>query len=522
MRWVRVSLFSEFMIPHAAGDPVAARIVPDVDSFADSIRRFEYVPVVCEIAVNGVSVVDILKACPPCDAVAVLESGKDGRYSYIAVEPTKIEIEADAADPLQRLCEALDPRPVAPNSLVANFVGGAIGVLSYDLCRSIERLPSTTLDDLRVDDLMVLRVDNYFEVDHARHLVRCVSVRRDDGRSAADQYAAACVRIETMAAILALAEQTPDAPRAARRADRCPPAVESPAAEESVTQARFEQMVRTAREYILAGDVFQVNLSIRYDVPLEADPLELYEELRAINPSPYMAYLRIADLAVVSASPEQLIRVQAGEVVTRPIAGTRPRGATDADDRAFAEELIANPKERAEHLMLVDLERNDIGRVAEFGSVVVDELMAIERYSHVMHLVSSVRGRLRPGCDVVAAVRACFPGGTITGAPKIRAMEIIEELEPVRRGVYTGSIGWIGYDGSAEFNIAIRTIVVKHGVAYAQAGAGIVADSDPTAEYHESHRKARAALEAIARANRRSRERTADGDVTLATSGEVR
>jgi para-aminobenzoate synthetase component 1 len=259
----------------------------------------------------------------------------------------------------------------------------------------------------------------------------------------------------------------------------------------------YMRAVRQIQRYIADGDVFQVNLSLRQSRPLRTAPEDIYECLRVLNPSPYMGMLRFPDFQLVSASPELLVRSYRGRLSTCPIAGTRRRGKSEAEDRALAEELLANEKERAEHIMLVDLERNDLGRICRYGSVKVTDLMRIERYSHVMHLVSQVEGDLAPGKDAFDIIAATFPGGTITGAPKVRTMQIIEELEPVRRGPYTGSIGWIDYNGNMEFNIIIRTLVVTGGTGYIQAGAGIVIDSDPAREYKESLNKAKALWKAI-------------------------
>lgn len=270
-----------------------------------------------------------------------------------------------------------------------------------------------------------------------------------------------------------------------------------PGLERSFTKEQFMAAVERVQQYIAAGDVFQVNLSVRQGCALSADPAELYEWLRVVNPSPYMGYLQFGDFQLISGSPELLVQLEGAQVRTRPIAGTRPRGASDEQDLQLASELIDNEKERAEHIMLVDLERNDMGKVCRYGTVKVAELMAIERYSHVMHIVSEVTGELAAGHDAYDVISATFPGGTITGAPKIRTMEIIEELEPVRRGPYTGSIGWIDYNGNTEMNIVIRTLVALNGRGYVQAGAGIVIDSDPEKEYIESLNKAKALWKTI-------------------------
>jgi para-aminobenzoate synthetase component 1 len=275
----------------------------------------------------------------------------------------------------------------------------------------------------------------------------------------------------------------------------------------SFAREQFEEAVRRVQAYIAQGDVFQVNLSVRQSKPMRVAAADVYGVLRKLNPSPYMGYLHFPEFQLVSGSPELLIKVKGGAVSTRPIAGTRPRGQNDAEDEALVRELVENEKERAEHVMLVDLERNDLGRVCRYGSVRVSEFMVVEKYSHVMHIVSHVEGELAEGKDAFDAVAAAFPGGTITGAPKVRTMEIIEELEPVKRGVYTGSIGWFGFNGDVEVNIAIRTMVVKDGMAHVQAGAGIVIDSRPEAEYAESLKKAEALWKALELSEQRKASR---------------
>jgi para-aminobenzoate synthetase component 1 len=264
----------------------------------------------------------------------------------------------------------------------------------------------------------------------------------------------------------------------------------------SQEEASFKVAVERVQEYIKSGDVFQVNLSVRQSKPLQTEPLHIYSKLRELNPSPYMGFLQAPEFQLISASPELLVKKKGRRISTRPIAGTRSRGQNDEEDEKLANELISNEKERAEHVMLVDLERNDIGRVCQFGTVEVDEFMVIEKYSHVMHIVSNVKGLLREDKHAFDVAKAVFPGGTITGAPKVRTMEIIEELEPVRRGIYTGSIGWIGFNGDMELNIVIRTMLAKDGLAYVQAGAGIVIDSKPKAEYKECLKKAKALWQA--------------------------
>ncbi|MEA2063322.1 MAG: anthranilate synthase component I family protein, partial [Gemmatimonadota bacterium] len=265
----------------------------------------------------------------------------------------------------------------------------------------------------------------------------------------------------------------------------------------NTTRQEYEQMVRRAKQYIHAGDIFQVVLSQRFATEISGDPFDVYRALRRINPSPYMFYLKMGSIRVAGSSPEVLVRSEGPVVTTRPLAGTRPRGATPEEDRALEEELLADPKERAEHVMLVDLGRNDLGRICEYGTVRVTEQMAVERYSHVMHIVSNVEGRLKAGTPPLEVLGACFPAGTVSGAPKVRAMEIIDELEKEARGIYAGAVGYIDFSGNCDFCITIRTIVIRDCTAYVQAGAGIVADSDPALEYQETLNKARALLKAI-------------------------
>ncbi len=399
--------------------------------------------------------------------------------------------ESDTGDPFEQLRALCAANPIVSNPLLRRFGGGLVGWFSYDLCRTIERLPSLAADDLALPLCYFQFVDSFIEFDHERGLLNLATLPKLHEGDLTEQYRQMAERLQEMAELLATLPNGED--------DASPPAIHADPDNftPTVTPDQFAQIVSRTREYIFAGDIFQANLSVRFQRAFRSDPLALYRQLRAINPSPFMAFIEGGECAVVSASPELLIRASGRTIETRPIAGTRRRGANEAEDEEKIAELLGNEKERAEHLMLVDLERNDIGRVARYGTVQVDELMTVEKYSHVIHIVSNVRGELRQGMDALDAIRACFPGGTITGAPKVRSMEIIEELEPTRRGIYTGSIGWLGWNGDAEFNIAIRTLLVKDGVAYLQAGAGIVADSVPEHEYRESLRKAQAAMNAV-------------------------
>jgi anthranilate synthase component I len=399
------------------------------------------------------------------------------------------------ADPLAELDALLQSaQPVAVPGL-PRFFGGAVGYLGYDVIRYIERLPAAPPDALALPEALlvftdtVLAIDNVYGRAHAVTTAEVAGIADEAGLRQC--YDDAVARVD--AVVRALAERPGPGP-VELAADTADVAFES-----SYTRAAFEADVARIRGYIDAGDAFQVVLSQRLSLPLAREPLALYRALRALNPSPYLFFLELDGVALVGSSPEVLVRVEDGTVTVRPIAGTRPRGASPEEDARLAAELEADPKERAEHLMLVDLGRNDVGRVARFGSVRVPAFMSVETYSHVLHLVSQVEGELRAGLSAVDVFRACFPAGTVSGAPKIRAMEIIDELEPVRRGVYAGAVGYFAYGGrTMDTAIAIRTLVAADGTAHVQAGAGIVADSDPAAEYEETLAKARALLRVLA------------------------
>ncbi|HYS77792.1 MAG TPA: anthranilate synthase component I family protein, partial [Candidatus Dormibacteraeota bacterium] len=372
--------------------------------------------------------------------------------------------------------------------------------LSYDLVRSIERLPRSVKDDLRVPDILFGLYDTVLAFDHLKQRIQIVSnIRTEDrgervkARVLGERYRAARRNIDVMENLLRRAA-APAARRAPGR-DRW---------RANVSEARYKASVRRAKDYIRAGDIFQVVLSQRFERKARAAPFSIYRALRRINPSPYMYYLDFGEVALAGASPEMLVRVEGDRIRTRPIAGTRPRGRDEDEDRAMERELLTDPKERAEHVMLVDLGRNDLGRVGRAGSVEVSRFMAVERYSHVMHLVSEVTARLRADRDAFDGLLACFPAGTVSGAPKVRAMEIIEELETTRRGPYAGAVGYIDYSGNLDSCITIRTTVMSRGIAHVQAGAGIVADSVPEHEYRECVSKAGALIDAIERAEART------------------
>jgi anthranilate synthase component 1 len=400
------------------------------------------------------------------------------------------------ADPLTVLkAEMASFTPVSIPDL-PRFSGGAVGFLSYDAVRRFERLPATAGDALGLPEAAFMLADTLVAFDHARQRLLIIANARLEGDVSA-AYRRATARIDEIAARLRAPIPQFSLPS---------PVGDAPPLTSNFSQAEFEAMVRQAKDYIAAGDIFQVVLSQRLSRRTSAYPFAIYRALRRVNPSPYMVFMRFPGglgtppLHVIAASPEMHVRLESGVAEVRPIAGTRPRGKSAAEDAALGEELLADEKERAEHVMLVDLGRNDLGRVCDYGSVHVEEMMAVERYSHVMHIVSDVRGRLAAGRDAFDLLRATFPAGTVSGAPKVRAMEIIEALEGTRRGLYAGVIGYIGYDGTMDSCIAIRTIAMQGDTVHIQAGAGIVADSDPAREYEESLNKARALAEAVRRA----------------------
>jgi anthranilate synthase component 1 len=428
---------------------------------------------------------------------------KWGRYSFLGTEPAlvfrargrEIEIETPGAgtaretveDPFEALRRLLARyRPVTVPGM-PRFAGGAVGHIGYDMVRAFERLPRLLPDDLDLPEACLMLSESLLVFDNVAQKIKAVShVHVREGESLEAAYDAAVARIDTLVSRLAAVPVEPPA------VGTTPGAVTS-----NVAPADYQKAVERAKEYIRAGDIIQVVLAQRFELPLHAAPFNVYRCLRTVNPSPYMFFLALGDHALAGASPEVMARVEDGEVTVRPIAGTRPRGTIEREDKALAAELVADPKERAEHLMLLDLGRNDVGRVARTGTVEVTESFVIERYAHVMHLVSNIRGQLAEGRDGFDVFRATFPAGTLTGAPKIRAMEIIEELEPVRRGVYGGAVGYFAFSGATDTAIAIRFVLMRNGRAYVQAGAGIVADSDPESEHRECVNKARAMIQAV-------------------------
>ena len=429
----------------------------------------------------------------------LLESVEGGerlaRYSFIGTEPYRVlktgpGEQGGAVDPLVPIQEELERFQAVPVPGLPRFHGGAVGYLAYEVARYFERLPSPPGDALQLPEAVLLFTDTLLVFDHLKHQIKVVSHAHLDG-DVEQAYSKAVQRIERLVERL----EQPLLQRPAGPGRDI--AQEGPPITSNTLQERYHENVRQGKEYIYAGDMIQVVLSQRLSRPTTAHPFDIYRALRAINPSPYMYYLHLDDFHLIGASPEMLMRVEEGHMDYHPIAGTRPRGATEEEDQALEEELRTDEKERAEHIMLVDLGRNDVGRVSEPGSVRVTHLMEVERYSHVMHLVSHVTGQLQPGLTTFDALRSCFPAGTVSGAPKIRAMEIIAELEPDRRGPYAGAVGYFSFSGNIDTAITIRTIVLKDGVAHVQAGGGIVADSTEEGEYEETLHKAAALLRAI-------------------------
>jgi anthranilate synthase component 1 len=416
------------------------------------------------------------------------EQGRVGRYSFIGFRPRKVLRWSlgDGGDPYALAAAELERFKPAPLDGLPPFAGGAVGVFAYDLVRTVEPLGEPNPDPLCLPDLALMLTDALVCFDHLKRTITVL----------ANAYADDDLEASYDDALRTIAEVRGRLRGPVPRAEVASPRDVQPF-ESNMAPEQFEAVVARIIEYIRAGDAYQVVPSQRWSGSVPVEAFSIYRGLRAINPSPYMYFLDFGDFEIAGASPEPLITVSGRTVSTRPIAGTRPRGATIEEDRALAEELLADPKERAEHVMLVDLGRNDLGRVCEYGSVKVEELMAVESYSHVMHIVSSVVGRLRDGVGALDALRSVLPAGTLSGAPKVRAMQIIDELEPVKRGGYGGAIGWVAYTGDLDTCIHIRTVVVKDGVAHVQAGGGTVADAKPAFERAESEAKARAVLQAI-------------------------
>ena len=485
---------------------------PNLDQYLDYYQQFEIVPVYRRLLSDHLT---------PVSAFRLLDTGKDsaglfesviggekiGRYSFIAVGPRARIVaygnqvthssedstrEFQCEEPLEYLSNAVGQHSIAPIPDLPPFVGGAIGFAAYDVVRYVENLPNPPSDDRRLPDLDFSFYDQLVVFDHVNKTISVIVLSRaDKNRSAQEAYSRALDWIQTIVDKL-------DQPPPQHSLADIPLALSPTLSPKSnFSQDKFEQAVLKCREYIQAEDIFQVVLSQRFEIPCSSEPIEIYRSLRVINPSPFMFLLRTPECTLVGSSPEVMARVFDRTVTVRPLAGTRPRGKTPEEDAALAADLLADPKERAEHVMLVDLGRNDVGRVAEFGSVRLTDLMVVENYSHVMHISSNVQGILRKDLNAMDAFRSCLPAGTVSGAPKVRAMEIIDELEPTKRGPYAGAVGYFDYRGNMDTCITLRTIVIRDNVVYIQAGAGLVADSIPQNEYQETVNKAKALLAAV-------------------------
>jgi anthranilate synthase component 1 len=480
------------------------------EEFVELAQRGTFVPVCKEIVADLLTPVSaFLKIAEHSDYAFLLESVEGGervgRYSFLGKDPFlvvrgkaegtvieragTVETSPDSFVATVRRLMADFRAPYVPH--LPRFTGGAVGYLTYDAAEWFEPVPSARGPiegpGSATDLATFMLFDTVLAFDHVRHRILIISNARTTGQETLESlYRTACSKIEALERDL---EGT--------LAVGARPALTPPVVRSNLTRDTFEQQVRTAKEYIAAGDIFQVVLSQRFEVDVAVDPFTVYRALRHVNPSPYMYFIRNGRIAIVGSSPEMLVRVEGSRVETHPIAGTRPRGATADEDVRLGEELKRNEKERAEHVMLVDLGRNDVGRVCAYGSVRVPQFMGLERFSHVMHLTSVVEGRLADDRDRLDALVSCFPAGTVSGAPKVRAMQIIRELEPSGRGLYAGAVGYLDFAGNLDCCIAIRTIIMNGRKAFVQAGAGIVMDSNPQAEYEETCAKARALLDAI-------------------------
>jgi len=489
-------------------------IHPDFETFAKRAREGNLIPVCREILADTETPVTALMKLADRPHLFLLESVEGGekwaRYSFLGVAPRMIvriregEVLIKEKDSQRRVAHGGDPmkvlkeilgrsRPV-PMEGLPRFFGGAVGFLGYEMVRYFERIPAGRRPAPAEDEAFFLVTDTLIIFDNVRHTIKVVAcAMTDEGPDLRAIYDDAVARIDEMTALLRVPSR--------ERPPAAVPEVFQPFRPDMAPET-FMEMVRRTKAYIAQGDIIQAVLSQRFQRETTADPVDLYRALRHVNPSPYLFFLKDEGLCLIGSSPEVMVRLDQGIAELKPIAGTRRRGATEQEDRQLADELLQDPKERAEHVMLVDLGRNDLGRIARIGSVQVNQLMAVERYSHVMHLVSDIQAQIADDRDAFDVLRATFPAGTLSGAPKVRAMEIIAELEPSRRGVYGGAVGYLAYGGNMDFCITIRTMQIRDGRIFLQVGAGIVADSDPEAEYKETLGKAEGMVQAVRLAER--------------------
>ncbi len=497
---------------------MAPQHFPNFETFSQLAKSGRWVPVARRLVSDSLTPVSAFHRLDGGSSACLMESviggEKVGRYSFLTADPY-LQLEArgnrvtivsaegrhefDSPDPIDELKKRVQAVQVVSLPELPPFVGGAIGYAGYDVVRYTENLPNPPSDDRKLPDMAFAFYDHMVVFDHVTKTIDVIAMAHVEETNGDHQaaYADAQRRVDELVTRLS---QPDDRLKLEDIRTIGDPTLEFKA---NFTQGEFEAAVRKCVEYIKAGDIFQVVISQRLELPIQSHPFEIYRTLRVVNPSPFMFYLRSPSVTLVGSSPEIMVRVMNGKVTVRPLAGTRRRGRTEEEDNQLADELLADPKERAEHVMLVDLGRNDVGRVAQYRTVELSDVMVIERYSHVMHITSNVTGQLAPGKDCFDALRACLPAGTVSGAPKVRAMEIIDEIEPHRRGPYAGAVGYIDFSGNMDTCIALRTLVVKDGMAYVQAGAGIVAESDPTSEYQETLSKARGLLKAIEITERR-------------------
>ena len=498
------------------------KYLPDFATFRRLAESYQLVPVYRCLVSDALTPVTAFRQLDAGRSACLFESviggEKVGRYSFLTAEPflivsasgRMVKVIQDgrseeflSRDPLEEIRSRVKAFTAAHLADLPPFVGGAVGYAGYDVVRYTEDLPNAPPDDRQLPDLCFAFYDRMVVFDHVSKTLFAIALARlDDPKT--DPRAA---YEEAKSRVDRLVERLSTPCHEVRCADIETAGDPQIPCRSNISRADFEEAVRKCVEYIRAGDIFQVVISQRLEVDIHCDPFEIYRSLRVVNPSPFMFFLRTPDVTLVGSSPEIMCRVVRGKVTVRPLAGTRQRGHTEEEDQRLAAELLSDPKERAEHVMLVDLGRNDVGRVANYGTVKLSDVMVIERYSHVMHITSNVTGELAEGKDAFDALRACLPAGTVSGAPKVRAMQIIDEVEPHRRGPYAGAVGYFDYGGNMDTCIALRTLVVKGNRAYVQAGAGIVADSVPEREYQETLNKARGLLKAIAITEQRAAER---------------
>lgn len=482
---------------------------PSFKEFREKAKEGNLIPVCRDILADMETPVSAFRKIDEGEYSFLLESveggEKWGRYSFLGANPSvifrskgteaeifengRVEIIKDISDPLEPLKKLIKRYTPVEFEGLPRFYGGAVGYLSYDAVRFFESLPDTSRDELDLYDSFFLITDTLLIFDNIKHRIKIVSnAHLEDGLTIQEAYEQAKKKIERIINKLQKPLKTPSSKTGKMLTARL---------RSNFTKEEFQKIVRKAKRYVREGEIIQVVLSQRLQAKKTVDSFDLYRALRIINPSPYMFYLHLGKQVLVGSSPEVLVRLEGQKIELRPIAGTRPRGRNEQDDQRLEKELLMDPKERAEHVMLVDLGRNDVGRVARIGSVEVNEQMVIERYSHVMHIVSNIQGLLKKGKDAFSVLRAAFPAGTVTGAPKIRAMEIIEELEGTKRGPYAGSVGYFSFSGNMDMCITIRTIIINRDRIYLQAGAGIVADSRPEREYRETINKTKALVKAV-------------------------